>query len=74
MLPEKEREVLENITWKLDKQENETLPQVTLNTLEVSGRAHISREKWVESGNHWVCLTRGSVSSSPGSRSRILYS
>ena len=42
MLPEKEREVLENITWKLDKQENETLPQVTLNTLEVSGRGHIS--------------------------------
>ena len=37
VLPEREREVLENITWMLDKQENDTLPQVSLNTLEVSG-------------------------------------
>ena len=53
MLPEKEREVLENITWKLDKQENETLPQVTLNTLEVSGRGRISG---------WSLETTGCVS------------
>ena len=37
VVPEKEKEVLEQITWMLDKQENETLPQVTLNSLEVSG-------------------------------------
>lgn len=51
MLPEKEREVLEHITWRLDKQENETLPQVTLNTLEVSGRGHIR-----EVGGVWEAL------------------
>ena len=44
VIPEKEKEVLEQITWNLDKQENETLPQVSLNSLEVSrcvqGRGH----------------------------------
>ena len=38
VVPEKEKEVLEQITWNLDKQENETLPQVSLNYLEVSRR------------------------------------
>ena len=31
----KEKEVLEEITWKLDKLENDTLPQVDLNKTEV---------------------------------------
>ena len=35
VIPEKEREVLEQITWKLDKLENDTLPQVDLNRTEV---------------------------------------
>ena len=35
VVPEKEKDVLEQITWKLDKQENDTLPQVKLNSLEV---------------------------------------
>ena len=34
MEPEKEKLVLEKITWKLDKMENDTLPQVDLNTME----------------------------------------
>ena len=37
MIPKKEREVLEQITWKLDKLENDTLPQVDLNAKEVGG-------------------------------------
>ena len=31
-----EKEVLERITWRLDKLENDTLPQVDLNVTEVS--------------------------------------
>ena len=31
----KEKEVLEEITWRLDKLENDTLPQVDLNKTEV---------------------------------------
>lgn len=38
VVPEKERDILEQITWRLDKQENETLPQVELNSLEVRER------------------------------------
>ena len=34
----KEKEVLEMITWRLDKLENDTLPQVDLNVTEVSSR------------------------------------
>ena len=34
--PKKEKEVLEEITWRLDKLENDTLPQVDLNKTEVS--------------------------------------
>ena len=34
--PQKERLVLEQITWRLDKLENDTLPQVDLNVTEVS--------------------------------------
>ena len=37
VIPKKEREVLEQITWKLDKLENDTLPQVDLNAKEVGG-------------------------------------
>ena len=33
--PKKEKEVLEEITWRLDKLENDTLPQVDLNKTEV---------------------------------------
>ncbi len=35
VMPEKEKDVLELITRRLDKQENETLPQVDLNSFEV---------------------------------------
>jgi phosphatidylinositol-bisphosphatase len=34
VVPHKERDVLEQITWKLDKQENDTLPQVEINSSE----------------------------------------
>ena len=34
--PSKEKLVLEQITWRLDKMENDTLPQVDLNVTEVS--------------------------------------
>lgn len=34
---EKEKTVLEEITWQLDKHENDTLPQVQLNKVEVGG-------------------------------------
>ena len=37
VVPSKEKEVLEQVTWRLDKLENDTLPQVDLSTLEVSG-------------------------------------
>ena len=36
MNPLKEKSVLEEITWRLDKLENDTLPQVDLNVTEVS--------------------------------------
>ena len=39
VIPEKEKLVLEDITWKLDKLENDTLPQVDLN---VTGVSHTS--------------------------------
>jgi len=35
--PEKEKSVFEEIVWELDKCENDTLPQVQLNQVEVSG-------------------------------------
>lgn len=38
VIPEKEKETMEYITWQLDKQENDTLPQVTLNQLDVRER------------------------------------
>ena len=34
-MPSKEKEVLEQVTWRLDKLENDTLPQVDLSSLEV---------------------------------------
>ncbi len=36
VVPSKEKEVLEQVTWRLDKLENDTLPQVDLSSLEVS--------------------------------------
>ena len=41
--PKKEKEVLEEITWRLDKLENDTLPQVDLNKTEV-WRYELSRK------------------------------
>jgi hypothetical protein len=35
--PLEEKVVLEQITWRLDKLENDTLPQVDLNVTEVGG-------------------------------------
>ena len=37
VLPEKEKEVMEQITWRLDKLENEFLPQVEIGSTEVGG-------------------------------------
>ncbi len=41
VVPSKEKEVLEQVTWNLDKLENDTLPQVDLSTLEVSLYRHV---------------------------------
>ncbi len=51
--PTKEKEVLERITWRLDKLENDTLPQVDLNVTEVRGR---EREREGEKEGAKSCL------------------